>query len=121
MKMVLPFFTKSVPKLPTVWANAASPTPLTGAFVTPDIGLESLFQSLGGQYMRETIWCFGLLAVHEHVFVPACCPAATVSPSAALTSAAVTCAHGLLGVCAPAVRTPGATSRNTTIGTSIAT
>src|SRR4051812_27100089 len=113
MKIVLPFFTKSVVNLPNVWANAASPTPLTGAFVTLGIGRMSLFQSPGGQYMRETIWCVGLLAVHEHVLVPAFCPAATVSPSAVLTWAAVTCAHGSLGACAPAVRRPDAMSTDT--------
>src|SRR5512147_2861261 len=93
--------------------------PLTLVFVSPGSCLVlRVFQSPGGEYMRETTWCVGLLADHEHVLVPACCPAATVSPSAALTSAAVNCAHGLLGACAPTARRPDVTSANTTIGTS---
>src|SRR4029078_2497205 len=93
--------------------------PLTGAFVTPGISrLLRVFQSPGGEYMRETIWCVGLSADHEHVFVPACFPAPTVSPRAVLTSAAVTCAHGSLGTCAPTARAPDATSADTITGTS---
>src|SRR4029078_4300189 len=92
--------------------------PLTGAFVTPGISrVLRVFQSPGGEYMRETIWCVGLLADHEQVFVPARCPAATVSPSAALTSAGVTWAHALLGTCAPAARRPDATSTDATTRT----
>src|SRR4051794_31761846 len=122
MKIVLPFFTKSVVRGPSVAASASSPTPLTLAFVTPGIGrVLRVFQSPGGEYRRVTISFVGLLAVHEHVFVLGCCPAATVSPSAALTWAGVTCAHGSLGTCASAARRPDATSTDTTTGTSIET
>src|SRR5690242_3412760 len=96
--------------------------PVTLAFVSPGSWrVLRVFQSPGGENMRETIWCVGLVAVHEHVFVPACCPAATASPSAVVTWASVTGAHGLLGACAPAARGPNATSTDITTRTSTET
>ena len=60
-----------------------------------------VFQSPGGENISVTISCFGAFASHVQVGGGPCFPALTVSPSAVLTCAAVTCVHGSLGTCAP--------------------